>query len=45
MKKYAATVSTIALGFQVFVLEPWHQRISDELQELKEAVSRSQKLK
>jgi len=27
------------------VLEPWHQRISDELQELKEAVSRSQKLK
>lgn len=33
---YAATVSTIALGFQVFVLEPWHQQISNEIRELKE---------
>jgi hypothetical protein len=44
MKKYAATISTIALGFQVFVLEPWHQQISNEIRELKESVSRSQKL-
>jgi hypothetical protein len=45
MKKYSATIGTIALGFQVFVLEPWHQQISNEIRELKESVSRSQKLK
>jgi hypothetical protein len=37
---YAAVVSTMALSFQVFVLEPWHERISDELRELKETVSK-----
>jgi hypothetical protein len=36
MQKYAATVSTIALCFQVLVLEPWHQQISNEIRELKD---------
>lgn len=35
IRYYAAAVSTIALGFQVFVLEPWHQQISNEIRELK----------
>lgn len=43
MRKYAATVSTIALGFQILVLEPWHQRISDEVRELKEMVRENKK--
>lgn len=38
MNKYAATVSTMALCFQVFVLEPWHQQISNEIRELKETL-------
>ena len=38
--RYAAVVSTIALSFQVLVLEPWHHQISKEIQELKELVSK-----
>ncbi len=41
--KYAAVVSTMALSFQVLVLEPWHQRISNELRELKEMVTKYKK--
>jgi hypothetical protein len=37
---YAAVVSTMALSFQVLVLEPWHQQISNEIRELKEMVSK-----
>jgi len=40
MSKYAAVVSTLAFGFQVLVLEPWHQQISKEIRELKEMVKR-----
>jgi len=40
MKRYAAVVSTMAFGFQVLVLEPWHQQISNEIRELKELVKR-----
>lgn len=39
----AAVVSTMALSFQVLVLEPWHQRISNELRELKEMVTKYKK--
>ncbi|PMD57305.1 uncharacterized protein K444DRAFT_594224 [Hyaloscypha bicolor E] len=28
-------VATTALGFQVFVLYPWHKRLDDDFQELK----------
>jgi hypothetical protein len=40
---YAAAVATTGLAFQVLVLEPWHQRISDEIRELKEMVAKSKK--
>jgi len=33
--RYSAIVSTMALSFQVLVLEPWHQQISNEIQELR----------
>jgi hypothetical protein len=32
--RYSALVGTMALSFQVFVLEPWHKQISNELKEL-----------
>ena len=32
--RYSALVGTMALSFQVLVLEPWHQQISSELKEL-----------
>jgi len=41
--KYAAVVSTMALSFQVLVLEPWHQKISNEIRELKEMVANNKK--
>lgn len=28
-------IATSALGFQVFVLYPWHKRLDDDFQELK----------
>ena len=34
--RYSALVGTLALSFQVLVLEPWHKQISDEIRELKE---------
>lgn len=34
--RYSALVGTMALSFQVLVLEPWHVRISKEVSELKE---------
>ena len=33
--RYSALVGTLALSFQVLVLEPWHQQISNEINELK----------
>lgn len=33
----------MAFGFQVFVLEPWHQQISNEISQLKEMVAKSKK--
>jgi hypothetical protein len=41
--RYAAVVSTMALSFQVLVLEPWHQQISNEIRELKEMVAKNKK--
>ncbi len=38
MKRYAAIISTLAFGFQLCVLEPWHQQISKEIHELKELI-------
>lgn len=38
MKRYPAFIGTLAFGFQVLVLEPWHQQISAEIKELHEAV-------
>jgi hypothetical protein len=35
LSRYSALVSTMAFSFQVFVLEPWHNQISNELSELK----------
>jgi hypothetical protein len=34
--RYSALVGTLALSFQVLVLEPWHKQISNEIRELKE---------
>lgn len=28
-------IATTALGFQVFILYPWHKRLDDDFQELK----------
>jgi hypothetical protein len=36
---YSATVATMALTFQILVLEPWHKRISDEIRDLKSQVA------
>lgn len=33
--RYSALIGTLALSFQVLVLEPWHKQISDEIRELK----------
>jgi len=41
--RYAAVISTMALSFQVLVLEPWHGEISKEIRELKEMVAKSKK--
>lgn len=41
MRRYAAVISTMAFGFQVFVLEPWHQQISNEIHELKELIKKT----
>ena len=38
--KYAAVVSTMALSFQILVLEPWHGQISKEIRELKEILKK-----
>jgi len=38
-KWYPAVVGTLAFGFQVLVLEPWHKRISDEIRDLKSQVA------
>jgi hypothetical protein len=38
--RYAAVVSTLAFSFQVLVLEPWHQQISNEIRELKAALKK-----
>lgn len=38
--RYAAVVSTMALSFQVLVLEPWHGQISKEIRELKEILKK-----
>lgn len=40
MSRYAAVVSTLAFGFQIFILEPWHHQISNEIQELKQMVKK-----
>ena len=32
--RYSAVIGTMALSFQVLVLEPWHKQISRELKEL-----------
>lgn len=32
--RYSAVVGTMALSFQILVLEPWHEQISNELKEL-----------
>lgn len=40
MNKYPAIIGTAAFAFQIFVLEPWHQRISDEIFELKNMVKK-----
>jgi hypothetical protein len=34
--RYSAFIGTMALSFQVLVLEPWHKQISDEIKELKD---------
>jgi hypothetical protein len=34
-------VATTALGFQVFVLYPWHKRLDDDFQELKSEAVRA----
>jgi hypothetical protein len=36
--RYSAFVGTLALSFQVLVLEPWHQQISNEIKELKKTI-------
>jgi hypothetical protein len=42
MKKwYPSVIGTMAFGFQVFILEPWHKQISNEIQELKESIKSS----
>lgn len=38
--RYSAVIGTMALSFQVLVLEPWHKEISREIRELKEQVAR-----
>jgi len=38
--RYSAVIGTMALSFQVLVLEPWHEQISHEIRELKEQVAR-----
>lgn len=38
MNKYPAIIGTLAFGFQVLVLEPWHQQISNEIKELKDLI-------
>jgi len=37
--RYSAIIGTMALSFQVLVLEPWHKEISREIRELKEHVA------
>lgn len=38
--RYSAIIGTIALSFQVLVLEPWHQQISYEIRELKKSMKK-----
>jgi hypothetical protein len=38
--RYSAVIGTMALSFQVLVLEPWHKEISREIRELKEQIAR-----
>lgn len=35
-KFYPSIIGTLAFGFQVLVLEPWHQQISNEIKELRD---------
>ena len=41
VSKCAAVVSTLALSFQIFVLEPWHAQISKEINELTRKIQSS----
>lgn len=36
--RYSAIIGTMALSFQVLVLEPWHKQISNEIKELKKLI-------
>jgi hypothetical protein len=36
--RYSAFIGTMALSFQVLVLEPWHKQISDEIKELRDKI-------
>jgi hypothetical protein len=36
--RYSAVIGTMALSFQVLVLEPWHKQISNEIKELKKLI-------
>jgi hypothetical protein len=38
--RYSAIIGTMALSFQVLVLEPWHQQISNEIRELKKSMKK-----
>ena len=38
--RYSAVIGTMALSFQVLVLEPWHKQISKEIKELKNLMSK-----
>lgn len=40
MNKYPAFIGTLAFGFQVLVLEPWHHQISSEIKEIKELIAK-----
>jgi hypothetical protein len=38
--RYSAIIGTMALSFQVLVLEPWHKQISNEIKEMKNLIKK-----
>jgi hypothetical protein len=38
--RYSAIIGTMALSFQVLVLEPWHKQISNEIKEMKDLIKK-----